>query len=103
MEEDIDMKNHFRNKSLPDLISIGEKPSKVYVDKNYNDAIIIKNNTHFDFNYKNFDSIRYLRVNSLPAVSQHVTPEQYVDDDIDEKLLVRRIKMIFLIALISLR
>ena len=35
-EEDIDMKNHFRIKNLPDPISIREPTCKLYVDINFN-------------------------------------------------------------------
>ena len=34
-------------------------------------------------------TLRFVRVNFLPAVSQHVTPKQYVDVPIDESKLFR--------------
>ena len=42
IEEDIDLKNQFRIKNLPDPISIREPASKHYVDKLFNDPSIIK-------------------------------------------------------------
>ena len=40
--EDIDLKNQYRIKNLPDPISIREAASKTYVDNKYNDPSIIK-------------------------------------------------------------
>ena len=41
--EDIDLKNQFRIKNLPDPISIREAASKNYVDNLFNDPSIVKN------------------------------------------------------------
>ena len=43
LEEDIDLKNQFRIKNLPDPISIREACSKNYVDNLFNYRSIIKN------------------------------------------------------------
>ena len=43
IEEDIDLKNQFRIKNLPDPISIRES-CKNYVDNEFNDPSIIKKN-----------------------------------------------------------
>ena len=59
------------------------------VDGGLNDSNIHKNDTHVDFNYKNLDNCWFVNVNSLPAVSKHLTPKQYVDDAINETTLVR--------------
>ena len=40
--EDIDLKNQFRIKNLPDPLSIREAASKNYVDKSFNDSSILK-------------------------------------------------------------
>ena len=42
IEEDIDLKNRFRIKNLPDPNSIGEACSKNYVDNLFNDPSIVK-------------------------------------------------------------
>ena len=68
IEEDIDMKNQFRIKYLPDPISIREAPSRKYVDNKFNDPCKMKNTAHVDFNDKNFHKVRFVKVNSLPAV-----------------------------------
>ena len=48
IEEDIDLKGQYRNKNLPDPISITEAASKHYVDNLFNDPSIIKKNAHID-------------------------------------------------------
>ena len=58
IEEDIDLKNQFRIKNLPDPISTREATSKNYVDNLFNDPSIIKNTAHVDFNDKNLDNVR---------------------------------------------
>ena len=42
IEEDIDLKNQFRIKNLPDPISFREPANKPYVDNNFNDPGVIK-------------------------------------------------------------
>ena len=42
IEEDIDLKNQYRVKQVPDPISIGESVSKNYVVKKVNDPSMIK-------------------------------------------------------------
>ena len=93
IEEDIDLKNQYRIKNLPDPISIGEPVSKQYVDIKFNDPSIIKNTAHVDFNDKNLDNVRFVKVNSMPAVGEHLTAKYYVDNAIskaiDESSLLR--------------
>ena len=93
IEEDIDLKNQYRIKNLPDPISIGEPVSKQYVDNKFNDPSIIKNTAHVDFNDKNLDNVRFVKVNSMPAVGEHLTAKYYVDNAlskaIDESSLLR--------------
>ena len=86
IEEDIDLKNQFRIKNLPDPISIGEPVSKQYVDNNFNDPSIIKNTAHVDFNDKNLDNVRFVKVNSMPAVGEHLTAKYHVDNAISDRV-----------------
>ena len=53
---------------------------------------MITNSAQVDFNDKNLDNVRFFKVNSLPAVSQHSTHEHYVDNAIQEGPLVRYIE-----------
>ena len=93
IEEDIDLKNQYRIKNLPDPISIGEPVSKQYVDNKFNDPSIIKNTAHVDFNDKNLDIVRFVKVNSMPAVGERLTAKYFVDNAIskaiDESSLLR--------------
>ena len=50
IEEDIDLKNQYRIKNIPDPISITEACSKKYVDNKFNDASIIKK--HYTYRSK---------------------------------------------------
>ena len=47
---------------------------------------------HVDFNDKNLDNVRFIKMNSLPAVSLHLTHKDYVDNAIHEGILVRYIE-----------
>ena len=91
--EDIDLKNKYRIKNLPDPISIREAASKNYVDNLFNHPSIIKNKAHVDFNDKNLDNVRFVKVNSMPAVGEHLTAKYYVDNaisnSVDESSLLR--------------
>ena len=93
IEEDINMKNQFRIKNLPDPISIREACSKNYVDSLFNDVSIIKNNAHIDLNDRNITNARFIQVNQLPQITSHLTAKLYVDnaiaDCVDERSLLR--------------
>ena len=89
IEEDIDLKNQYRIKNLPDPISIREAASKNYVDNLFNDSSIVKNNTHIDLNDRNITNCRFLSVNQLPQIDSHLTAKLYVDTEIDQTTLLR--------------
>ena len=61
IEEDIDLKNHFRIKTLPDPISLREA-SKNYVDNLFNDSSILKNTEHIVLNDRKITNARYIQV-----------------------------------------
>ena len=88
IEEDIDFKNQYRIKSLPDPISIREATSKNYVDNLFNDPSK-KNTSHIDLIDRNITNARFIQVNQLPQVESHLTAKLYVDIAIDEISLVR--------------
>ena len=89
IEEDIDLKNQYRVKKLPDPISIREPTSKNYVDKLFNDPSILKNTEHIDLNDRNITNARFIQVNQLPQIDSHLTAKLYLDNAIDETSLVR--------------
>ena len=93
IEEEIDLKNQFRIKKLPDSISIGEPVSKSYVDNKFNDPSKIKNTAHIDLNERNITNARFIQVNQLPQIDSHLTAKLYVDnaisDGVNESSLLR--------------
>ena len=70
-----------------------ELPTKNYVDKKSDDPSVIKNPTHVDFNDKNLDNVRFIKVNSFPAIPEHLTAKKFVDQaicySVDESSLLR--------------
>ena len=93
IEEDIDLKNQYRIKNLPDPISNTEVCSKKYVDNLFNDPSIIKNTEHIDLNDRNITNARFIQVNQLPQIDSHLTAKLYVDntisDEVNESSLLR--------------
>ena len=93
IEEDIDLKNEYRIKNIPDPISTTEPCSKEYVDNLFNDPSIVKNNAHIDLNDRNITNCRFLSVNQLPQIDSHLTAKLYVEkaisDSIEESSLLR--------------
>ena len=81
--EDIDLKNQYKIENLPDPISIPEAASKKYVDNKFNDPRILKNTAHVDFNDKNLDNVRFVKVNCFP-IPEHLTAKIFVDLAISE-------------------
>ena len=92
-EEDIDLKNQYRIKNLPDPISVREAASKNYVDNLFNDPGIIKNTKDIDLNDKVISNVTYLEINRLPEFGDQLTSKLYVDNvvrnSIDESSLLR--------------
>ena len=65
-EEDLDLKNQFGIKNLPDTNSIRETCSKRYVDNLFNDPSKIKIISLIDLNDRNIANARFIQVNQLP-------------------------------------
>ena len=92
IEEDINLKDQFRIKNLPDPLSIRESCSENYVHNLLNDSSIVKNNAHIDLNDRNITNARFIEVNQMPQINSHLTAKLYVDNSIDESSLVRNNK-----------
>ena len=73
IEEDIDLKNQYRIKNLPDLFSIREPTPTHYVDILFNDPSLIKKTAHRDLNDRNITNARFIQVNQLPQLDSHLT------------------------------
>ena len=72
------------NSTLSSPKTIIELPTKNYVDNKINDPSIKKNTDHVDFNDKNLDNFKWIKVNKMPAVEEHLTPKVYVDNAIQD-------------------
>ena len=55
-----------------------EIPTNSYVDYKPDDPSLTKNTAHVDFNKTNLDNVRFVKVNTMPAVREHLTPKFYV-------------------------
>ena len=53
--------------------------TKNYVDIKFDDPNIIKKTYHVDFTDENLDNVRWIKVDNMPAVEEHLTPKLYVD------------------------
>ena len=89
IEEEIDLKNQFRIKILPDPTSTREAASRNYVDNLFNDPSIIKNTEQIDLNGRLNANARFIQVNQLPQIDFHLTAKLYVDNAINEQSLLR--------------
>ena len=72
------------NSTITSPKTIIELPNKNYSDHKFDDPIIIKNTDRVDFKDKNLDTVRWIKVNHMPAVEEHLTPKPYVDNAIHE-------------------
>ena len=79
IEEDIDSKNQFRIKNLPDPISIREAASKLYVDSEIDQPSLVRNNQDNDFNNNNLTNIKSITLNTQAVNDNEVITKAYVD------------------------
>ena len=68
------------NSTLTLLMTIIELPTKSIGDNKINDPSIIKNNAHVEFNDGSSDNVRFVKVNRMPAVGEHLTAKYIVDN-----------------------
>ena len=54
-------------------------PTQSYGNKTIQRFYCKKNTTQVDFNDKKLDNVRFGKFNSMPAVREHFTPKNYVD------------------------
>ena len=90
MKKNIDLKNQFRIKNLPDLISIGEAVSKNYVDNAIDESSLVRNNQDNDFNNNNLTNINSITLNTQAVNDNHVITKAYVDQFHQENERPRR-------------
>ena len=81
------------NSTLTSPKTINKLPNKSFADNNINIPSIIKNTAHVDFKNKNIDDVRFVKVNNMPAVGEHLTTKYFVDNaicySVDKSSLLR--------------
>ena len=90
IEEDIDLKNQYRIKNLPDPISNTEACSKNYVDNSINESSLVRNNQDNDFNNNNLTNINSITLNTQAENDNEVITKAYVDQFHQENERSRR-------------
>ena len=98
MEEDVDMKNQFKIKNLPNPTNLQDPATKFYVDSKTNSLVpfseldnnsIVRNNKNNNFNGNTFTGLESVYVNRDPNFPLELSTKQYTDVLIDEASLLR--------------
>ena len=63
-----------------------EITTKNYVDNKFNDPSLFRNSVHVEFNDKNLDNVRFIKVNSFPSIPEHLTAKIYVNQALSNSL-----------------
>ena len=90
IEEDIDLKNHYRIKNLPDPISITEACNKNYIDNAIDKSSLVRNNKDNDFGNYNLTNINSITLNKQEENDNEVITKAYVDQFHQENERSRR-------------
>ena len=90
IEEDIDLKNQYRIKNLPDRLSITEACNKNYVDNTINELSLVRNNKDNDFGNYNLTNINSITLNKQTENDNEVITKAYVDQFHQENERTRR-------------
>ena len=98
MKEDIDMKNQFKIKNLPNPTNLQDPATKFYVVSKTNNLVpiseldnnsIVRNNKNINFNGNTITGLESIYVNRDPQYDLELTTKQYTDKSIDEVSLLR--------------
>ena len=79
MEEDIDLKNQYRIKSLPDPINIREACNKNYIENTIDEVSRVRNNKNNDSGNYNLTNINSITLNKQAENDNEVITKSYVD------------------------
>ena len=90
IEEDIDLKNQYRIKNLPDPISNTEAFSKNYVDNSIDESSLVRNNQDNNFSNNNLTNINSITLNTQAVNDNEVITKAYVDQFHQENERSRR-------------
>ena len=90
IEEDIDLKNQYRIKNLPDPISLQEAASKNCVDNSIDEISLVRNNRDIGFSNHNLNNINTITLNKQAENDNEVITKFYVDQFHQENERSRR-------------
>ena len=90
IEEDIDLKNHYRIKNLPDPTNLQDAGTKNYIDNAIDKVSLVRNNKDNDFNNYNLTNINTITLNKQAKNDNEVITKAYVDQFHQENERSRR-------------
>ena len=90
IEEDIDLKNQYRIKNLPDPINLQDACNKNYVDNSIDEISLVRNNKDNDFGNYNLTNINSITLNGQAENDNQVITKAYVDQFHQENERSRR-------------
>ena len=95
MEEDIDMKNQYYIKNIPNPINSNDCMNKIYADtiylkiSSYHSNSIVRNDRNMNFNSTTFTGLNSIYVNKDPIYDTELATKQYTDTLVDESTILR--------------
>ena len=90
IEEDLDLKNQYRIKNLPNPTNLQDACSKNYVDNAINEISLVRNNRDNDFGNNNLTNINSITLNTQAVNDNQVITKTYVDQFHQENERSRR-------------
>ena len=90
IEEDIDLKNQFRMKKLPDATNIQDACKKNYIDNAIDEVSLVRNNKDNDFGNYNLTNINIITLNKQAENANEVITKAYIDQFHQENERSRR-------------
>ena len=90
IEEDIDFKNQYRIKNLPNPINITEACNKNFFDKSIDEPSLVRNNQNNDLGNYNLTNINSITLNKQAENDSEVITKSYIDQFHQENEQSRR-------------
>ena len=90
IEEDIDLKNQYRIKNLPDPTNLQDACNKKYIDNAIDKDSLVRNNKDNDFGNYNLTNLNSITLNTQAVKNNQVITKAYVDQFHQENERSRR-------------
>ena len=90
IEEEIDLKNQYRIKNLPDPTNLKDACNKNYIDNAVDEVSLVRNNKDNDFGNYNLTNIISITLNTQATNDNQVITKAYVDQFHEENERSRR-------------